>query len=312
MRAYICPILLLLASTSLTAQTVLPLYEEGKIPNSKPTTITADTIYYGQSPYTGRDTVILALRVTMPTLTVFLPQGKGNGVAIIVCPGGGYFKVSDALEGFPTAKKLTEAGFTAFVLHYRLPKSDMMINKEIGPMQDAQSAIRYVREHAIAYNIDPHKLGILGYSAAGHIVSTIGTHLDKNYIDNPQGTSLRPDFMVLVSPIISFADSLTHLVSRENLIGPDITREKILEYSNEQHVTGETPPTFIVHAMDDDVVKIDNSLYFSAALEQHHVPVKLFIYAMGGHTYGILRDHATVRWIDECIKWIKKEVNIIN
>lgn len=308
---YVSFILLLTFPFLSIAQTPIPLYEEGKVPNSTPTTMLADSFYF-RNPSTGTDTMIIIPRTFMPTLTVFPPRGKSNGVGIIVCPGGAYYKVSDELEGFPTAGKLADAGFTAFVLHYRLPHSDMMVNKEIAPIQDAQSAIRYVREHAKKYNIDPRRLGILGYSAGGHLVSTAGTHFNHAYIDNPGGTNLRPDFMILSSPVISFADSLTHKLTRKNLIGPDITPEKIFDYSNELQITEQTPPTFIVHAMDDPVVKIDNSLYFAAALEQHHVPVKLFIYATGGHTYGILHDNAAVKWIDECIKWIKKQENISN
>ena len=299
-----CLIAILFFPTFSTAQTTMPLYEEGKVPNSIPTTVLSDTIY-GRSRLTGHDTSVVVPRTIMPTLTVFAPAaGKATNIAVIVCSGGAYFKVSDAIEGFPAAEKLAAAGITAFVLHYRVPRSDLMPNKETGPIQDAQYAIRFVREHAATYGIDPHRLGIMGFSAGGHLVSTVGTHFDHCYIDNPLGTNLRPDLMILVYPVISFADSLTHILSRRNLIGPDIAPEKVREYSNELQVTDSTPPTFITHAIDDPVVKVANTLHFAAALEQHHVPVKLFIYAKGGHGFGVDNDKASVQWIDPCIQWI--------
>lgn len=252
--------------------------------------------------------MIIEPRTIMPALTVFAPPSeKATGFAIIVCSGGSYKNVANSIEGFPAAKKLSEAGITAFVLHYRVPRSDLMINKEIGPIQDAQRAIQYVREHASEYHIDKNRLGIMGFSAAGHMVSTVGTHLKNIYIENKNSTVLRPDFMILVYPVISFADSLTHLLSRENLIGPNITKEKVQEYSNELQVTEQTPPTFITHAIDDDVVKISNSLYFSAALEQKKIPVKLFLYAKGGHGYGVNNRTADAQWIDPCIHWVLNE-----
>jgi alpha-L-rhamnosidase len=291
----------------LSAQTTIPLYEAGKVPNSIPVTTLVDSIYT-QSWLTGRDTVVIVPRTIMPTLTIFTPLAeKATGIGVIVCSGGSYRNVADRVEGIPAAKKLAAAGVTAFVLHYRVPRSDLMVNKEIGPIQDAQRAMQYVREHAGEYGIDGDKLGIMGFSAGGHLVSTAGTHFDKTYIDNPRGTNLRPDFMVLVYPVISFADSLTHLLSRRNLIGPDIYQEKIIEYSNELQVTSATPPTFITHAVDDTVVKVANSLCFAAALQQKHVPVKLFMYAKGGHGFGINNRTSTTQWIDPCIDWIRKQ-----
>jgi acetyl esterase/lipase len=287
-----------------TAQTTIPLYEEGKVPNSIPTAVLSDTLY-GKSRLTGHDSSVLVPRTIMPTLTVFTPApGKATNIAVIVCSGGAYMKVSDRTEGIPAAQKLAEARITAFVLHYRVPRSDLMPDKETGPIQDAQYAIRYVREHAATYGIDPHRLGIMGFSAGGHLVSTVGTHFGHSYIDNPLGTSLRPDLMILVYPVISFADSLTHILSRRNLIGPDIKPEKVREYSNELQVTDATPPTFITHAIDDQVVKVANTLHFAAALEQHHVPVKLFIYDKGGHGFGVDNEEASVQWIGPCIQWI--------
>ena len=162
----------------------------------------------------------------MPTLTIFTPLAeKATGIGVIVCSGGSYRNVADRVEGIPAAKKLAAAGVTAFVLHYRVPRSDLMVNKEIGPIQDAQRAMQYVREHAGEYGIDGDKLGIMGFSAGGHLVSTAGTHFDKTYIDNPRGTNLRPDFMVLVYPVISFTnDSIANIDTRNHLLGEKPTK----------------------------------------------------------------------------------------
>ena len=289
------------------AQTTIPLYKTNEVPNSKATTILADTFSF-RSGYSGKDTQIVIPRTLMPTLTIFLPNsGNATDIAVIICSGGSYQGVADEVEGFPAAKKLAAEGITAFVLHYRVPKSDLMIDKEIGPMQDVQTALMYVREHAAKYHINIHSVGIMGFSAGGHLVSTAGTHFSKSYIPNPESTNLRPDFMVLIYPVISFADSLTHPLSRSNLIGPDITAEKIREYSNELHVDSRTPPTFIVHAIDDYGVLVQNSLYFYAALEQNQVPAELFLYSHGGHGFGIYNRTAVVQWITRAIEWIKQK-----
>jgi acetyl esterase/lipase len=245
----------------------------------------------------------------VPSIKVFWPERNlAKGTAVIVCSGGSYGGRANNGEGIPACKKLAEAGITAFLLNYRLPKSEFMDRKEIVPLTDAQRAIQYVRENAKKYKIDPNRLGIMGFSAGGHLVSTVGTHfVEKSELDNPKGTSLRPDFMVLVYPVISFADSLTHKTSRMNLIGPELTKDAILKYSNELHVTDQTPPTFLTSGMDDKAVDVKNSLYFAAALKQHKVPVELFLYEKGPHGHGVSNKYAKVQWIDDCIGWIKKE-----
>ena len=203
------------------------------------------------------------------------------------------------------AKKLNEAGIAAFVLKYRIPDDLTIVDKSIGPLQDAQRSIQIVRENAKKWHVDTSKVGIMGFSAGGHLASTVGTHFQKSYIDNPKHTNLRPAFMILIYPVISFADSLTHLQTRSQLIGPNITSEKIKEYSNELLVTPQTPPTFISHAIDDKDVPVANSLYFIAALQQNHVPVEVFLYDKGGHGFFHV-DPKGVQWIDNCIKWLKK------
>jgi len=230
----------------------------------------------------------------LPTLTVFRPaKDKSNGTAVIVCAGGAYAFRSDDGEGISPCKMFRDSGITAFLLDYRLPKGNDTI-----PLHDAHSAIKYIRAHYMVFNIDTNKVGILGFSAGGHLASTAGTH----YRDARE----RPDFMVLVYAVVSMADSLTHERTRSELMGNAITPEKIKLYSNELQVTDSTPSTFLVHAMDDPGVPVANSLYFEAALLQHHVLVQLWLYLNGGHAFDIHNATAKVQWTDDCIWWIKK------
>jgi acetyl esterase/lipase len=231
----------------------------------------------------------------LPKLTVFRPTKAGSkGTAVIICPGGGYGGRSDEGEGVKPAKKLKTAGITAFLLDYRLPEGNDTI-----PLHDARLALRYLRAHAKTFHIDPAKIGMMGFSAGGHLVATAGTHF-TNAID-------RPDFMIMAYPVISMINGLTHQGSRDNLLGPHPDTAKVILYSDELQVTDQTPGTFITHAMDDPGVPVNNSLYFDAALLQHHVPVRLFLYAHGGHAFDIENQSAKVQWIDDCIDWIKNE-----
>ncbi|MDD7885145.1 alpha/beta hydrolase [Flavivirga sp. 57AJ16] len=243
----------------------------------------------------------------IPRLTYYLPENKKNDIAVIVCSGGSYVGRANNVEGIPACKELNKMGITAFLLDYRLPNASRMAHKEIVPLSDAQKALEYVRKHSKAYNINPNKVGIMGFSAGGHLVTTVATHFNQTALENPENINLRPDFVVAVYPVVSFADNLTHLESRMHLIGADMTPEKIKEFSNELQVTKDTPPTFIVSAIDDDVVKVENSLYFNAALRQHKVPVELFLYAEGGHGFGVFNKTAKVQWTSPCFNWILSE-----
>ena len=312
---------LFIISFSTVAQKVLPLYY-GLAPNSIPTNLKDTATQYGKMSWT--------LRVITPTLTEYLPEkSKATGFAVIICPGGGYTGLATGHEGADMAKKLQENGIAGFVLKYRLPNAEFVNNKEIVPLQDAQRAIQIVRENAAKWGLNPKKIGILGSSAGGHLASTAGTHFMKEQIPNPKNTSLRPDFLVLCYPVISFADSITHKGSRYNLIGEmpleeykELTKDwqtaeknveklkvdetKKLEYSNERQVTANTPPTYIFSAIDDDVVPVQNSLLFIAALQQNKVPVESFFYARGGHGFGLDNPTTKEEWIDKCIPWILK------
>ena len=194
-------------------------------------------------------------------------------------------------------------GVAAFVLKYRLPDDETMVDKEIGPLQDAQRAIQLVRENAKKWKIDENKIGIMGFSAGGHLASTAGTQYAKTRIENNRNINLRPDFMILVYPVISFHDSIGHTGSRDNLLGKDASPEKINQYSNQTNVTPNTPPTFLVHAKDDPV-KVNNSLVFEAALQKNNVRNRIYLYEKGGHGYGMNNPTSEVKWMDLVQLWM--------
>ena len=189
------------------------------------------------------DTIVS--KVSRPELTVYLPPAdKATGSAVIICPGGGYQVIGMLREGHRIAKAFNDLGVAAFVLKYRLPDDNIMTDKSIGPLQDAQKAIMTVRERAGEWNIDPFKIGIMGFSAGGHLASTAGTHFDISFIENKNMTSLRPDFMILIYPVISLTDSLMHRGSRTNLLGKIPDPDKIRFFSGQYNVTRSTPPAF--------------------------------------------------------------------
>ena len=275
---------------------VIPLYSK-ETPNAK---VHPDE----EHSEVTKDGILIIHQISRPTLTIYRPE-KPNGTAIILCPGGGYWIEAAGHEGADVAKELNKMHITVFLLKYRIPDSATMINKEIGAFQDAQRAIQLVRENSDKWKINKNKIGIMGFSAGGHLASTVGTHFDKNYIENPKHTSLRPDFMILIYPVISFTDSIGHIGSRDQIIGKHPTEEKIKEYSNEMHISSRTPPTFLVHAKDDDVVNVKNSLYFANELQKHHVPHQIYLYEKGGHGFGMINKTSDVRWMNELQKWLK-------
>ena len=275
------------------AQTIIPLYD-GIIPNNK--LVTKSEINKGNGRIAG---------VTIPTLTVYLPEKKDSFLtAVIICPGGGYAGLAMEHEGSAVTKTFNEKGVAAFVLKYRLPADSTVNNKEIVPLQDAERAIQLVREKAKEWNINPDKIGIMGFSAGGHLASTLGTHYNMIVIDNLKNINLRPDFMILVYPVISFADSLAHMGSRENLIGKNANAEKIKLYSNELQVTTQTPPAFLIHAADDKTVKVENSILFFEALQKNKVPSEMHIYEKGGHGFGLHNSTTKDEWFDTAINWM--------
>ncbi|QCR21860.1 alpha/beta hydrolase [Pontibacter sp. SGAir0037] len=242
----------------------------------------------------------------VPTLSIFLPEkGHGNGTAVIVFPGGGYTHRAMNHEGFDVARKLNEQGIAAFVVKYRLPNPAFNPKPEIAPLQDAQQSIRLVRTKAQEWNIDPTKVGIMGFSAGGHLASTAGTHFTQTTIDNPLKVNLRPDFMLLIYPVINGDPQVAHKGSFEHLLGKNATSEKVQEFSNDRQVTAQTPPTFLVHASDDEVVKPENSILFYQALLKFKIPAELHIYQQGGHGFGLNNKTTQDSWFDRCVNWMK-------
>ena len=281
-------------------QTILPLWPDG-VPNQNPSEEVENKMY--------RD-ILRISNVQNPTLEVFLPSKKtATGQAVVICPGGGYSILAYDWEGVDIAKWYNAQGITAVVLKYRLPKSSTLIQPEIAPLQDAQKAIRLVRHHAKKWNIDPGQVGVMGFSAGGHLASTLGTHYDENVLgdskDPIDSLSARPDFMVLIYPVITFDKKHYHGGSKNNLIGKNASQKLIDYYSNDLQVSSQTPKTFLLHATDDKAVPVANSLLFYQALERNGVAVEMHIYPEGGHGFGlgIGRGHLQ-QWPDRLKQWL--------
>jgi len=289
--------LILVASCQLSnAQQTVSLYP-GKIPNSK--------VSANEEQATANDLVDTVTRkVSVPTLSIFLPtRNQSKGSAVIICPGGGYGGLLTKREGSDVARAFAKLGVTAFVLKYRLPDDRIMEDKSIGPLQDALQALKTVRQNADYWNIDPQKIGIMGFSAGGHLASSAGTHYDALIIENTEKTDLRPDFMVLVNPVISLSNEIGHLGSRNNLLGKSASAEKINFFSNELHVNKSTPQTFLVHTADDTVVLPENSFRFYHALRKNKVNAELHIYSEGEH--GFLKKPVFEEWFGRAVNWMK-------
>ncbi len=281
------------------AQQTFPLYDHA-IPNSKPSP-------NKEKSEIENGGIQIISDVSLPSITVYLPaKEKANGTAVVICPGGGYRVLAASHEGSDVAKVFNEWGITAFVLKYRIPDDNTMLQKEIGPLQDAQRALQFARLHAKEWNIKKDHIGIMGFSAGGHLASTAGTHFSKAVIENKQQISLRPDFMILIYPVISFSDSIGHIGSRDNLIGKNPTAEKIKYYSNELQINRQTPPTFLVHAKNDDVVKVANSIVFYDALQKNNVAASIHFYEKGGHGFGMNNPTSSDKWMDWLKAWMDK------
>jgi acetyl esterase/lipase len=244
--------------------------------------------------------------VTDPSLDMYpSPVEKATGTAVIICPGGAYWGLAIDHEGIQVAKWLNSLGVTAFVLKYRLPDNSIMENKSIGPMQDGQRAIRLVRRHAKEWGIDPNKIGIMGFSAGGHLASTLSTHFNEKVYESEDLTSARPDFSLLIYPVISMDSSITHWGSRVNLLGGAPSPELVNYFSNELQVSSETPPAFMVHSLDDGAVPVKNSINYALAMHKFNIPCELHLYQTGGHGYGLGKSTNTEStWPEACRKWL--------
>jgi acetyl esterase/lipase len=286
---------LLLMTLGISGQPVIPLYK-GEIPNS--------TGYLRKEIKFDRGNNIDGyLNVSVPDITMFAPlPGTANGTAVLICPGGGYAAVGFRGEGINIAEEFNKHGITAFVLKYRLPSDSIMIDKSIGPLQDAQQAIKIIRERSKEWGIDPDKVGIMGFSAGGHLASTEATHYNDPYIQNDNHTNLRPDFLILVYPVISFTDEIGHIGSRNNLLGADPRLDRIIYFSNEFHVNAQTPPTWLTHTGDDTVVPVENSIRFYQRLVANKVPAEMHLYPSGNHAFVLKLQ--TSEWMEPLFKWM--------
>lgn len=245
-------------------------------------------------------------KVSTPMLDFYpAPADIATGTAVVICPGGGYWLLAYKHEGIDIAKWFNKMGVSAFILKYRLPDNSIMKDKSVGPLQDAQEAIRIVRRNAKDWNIDSNKIGIMGFSAGGHLASTASTHFDEKVYHVTDSTSARPNFSLLIYPVVSMDPAITHMGSHNNLIGENATKEQEKHFSNELQVTEQTPPAFLVHSLNDNVVPVQNSINYALAMKNFKTPCELHIYETGGHGYGLGRSNGTESaWPEACKKWL--------
>ena len=288
---------LLLVFIQTHAQEYIPLWPKGKMPNTKGLPLN-DSIANER-----------AYRIMSPGMYAFFPsKDDNNGSAVLIFPGGGYHHVTYVLSGFQLAKWFNTLGVSAFVVNYRLPNSPDLKQRELAPLQDAQRAIRLVRVNAARWGIDPHKVGVQGSSAGGHLASLVATHTkDVAAIAGALDTvSFNPDFMILVSPVIDLGE-YAHKGSKDNLLGPGASAALIAEYSTQNSVTPHTPPSFIVAACNDKTVSPQNSLLFYQALLKNNVSASIHIFPQGGHSIGVNNNPgSTALWTALCESWLRE------
>lgn len=283
-----------------TMERTIDLWPKDNIPNQKETNI--------EEVHEQRD-ILRISKVQKPTLEVFLPEKiKANGKAVLIFPGGGYGILAYDWEGTDVAQFLADRGIAGIVVKYRLPSDETQTDKHNVPLIDAQRAIKMVRSRAGEWRINKNEIGIIGFSAGGHLASTLGTKYNNRVyesIDEIDKESARPDFMVLMYPVITMGEE-THLGSRNNLLGKEPSVKMIQEYSSQFHINSETPPTYLVHAMDDEVVPVANSEYFHAMFNvKATAKSELYLFEKGGHGFGLAQDDPILRkWPIDLIDWI--------
>jgi acetyl esterase/lipase len=241
----------------------------------------------------------------IPTLTAFLPPAdKANGTAVVICPGGGYGGLAISYEGMDVGQWMANRGVAGFVLKYRVAPY-----KHPVPLQDAQRALRTVRAHAKELGVDPKRVGILGFSAGGHLASTAATHFDDGKADSDdpiERAGCRPDFAVLCYPVITLKPPFAHMGSRFNLLGKEADDKLVQSLCNDEQVTDKTPPTFLFHTGDDGAVPVENSILFYEALRKAKVPAELHVYEHGRHGVGLApKEPALASWPDCLEAWMK-------
>lgn len=242
------------------------------------------------------------------TIDIYLPERKkSTGICIVICPGGGYSRIAYTHEGTDVAQEFVKQGIAAVVLKYRLPEfADSM--RYLVPILDAFEAIRFVRQNSKFWGIEKNKIGIMGFSAGGHIASSTSVHFNDSifYSIFKDSVNIKPDFQILIYPVITFTKEYMHRGSKNTLLGNKANDENLCRfYSSEENVKKTTPPAFIIHAADDKGVPVENSLAYFKALKEKNIPVELHIYPSGGHGFGLGKnDKHLNKWFDDCLKWI--------
>lgn len=273
----------------------IPLYS-GPVPNALPNT--------GKEKNIRLNGVMWVQPVITPTLTVFRPV-RPNGKSIIICPGGGYQGLAFNIEGTDAGERFRDWGYTVFVLKYRVPLDTLQQEKKWAPLQDAQKAIRTVRNLDASWGLKKDGVGIMGFSAGGHLAATASNHFDRKAdTGDSDTTSARPDFTVLIYPVISMDTGITHTGSRLRLLGENPSPADERFFSADLQVSAKTPPVFLVHAADDEAVPVGNSQRYANACQAHGVPAALHLYPKGGHGFGLKNASASDEWTEKLRIWL--------
>ncbi|NNM84734.1 MAG: alpha/beta hydrolase [Phycisphaerales bacterium] len=282
-------------------QAVIPVWPKLNVPAAQ------RVVHYHQNKYIGQ----IALHpILWPTLSLFpAPRRLANGCAVVICPGGGYSVEAMSLEGYRVARRLNEAGISCFVLEYRLPLGKLPPSGIPWCLQDVRRAVQIVRSHAAAWNINPHDVGVMGFSAGGSVAVLSGVHWlpgNPDAKDPLNRLSTRPDFLVLGYPVISMLPAITHMGSHNNLLGQHPPLDVEQYFSGELNVTALTPPSFIFYAHNDTTVNHQNEKQFYAALVRNRIPAKLVKFKLGNHGFGLgQKGTDSTRWPAMCLRWLK-------
>ena len=279
---------------SQTMETI-PLWPAGQVPND------LNNAAVQEKSETASDGITRISNVKIPTLTVYRPA-KPNGTAVMICPGGGYWILAWNHEGIKVAEWLNALGITAFILKYRLPDDKLWANSAQVPLADAMQGMKLIRRDAQKYGIVPTKIGVMGFSAGGHLASTLATHWHQGAAASEEA---KPNFSILMYPVITYGEN-AHRGSAERQLGKNATRSMIEFYSNERQVTEKTPPSVLFHSTDDLAVPVENSLLYYSALKKYNISAEMHVYPTGGHGFGMAENQtgSVKTWPDACKKWL--------
>lgn len=298
MKRWIALAFVVMSSFKCIGQAFIPLWPAGKKADWNGRVVT-DSLYNER-----------IWRVGTPGMYAFsVSKAENKGTAVLICPGGGYERLSHLYNGFNFAHWFNAHGINAFVLLYRLPHQLDLQHRELGPLSDAQRAVKILRANAARWGLAKEKIGVMGISAGGHVASTLGTHFDdvSAINDSLDDVSSRPDFLILLSPVITMGKH-AHAGSRKNFLGADTTKVMIESYSNELQVSTNTPPAFMVHAQNDSTVSVRNSLLFYNALIEKGVPASIHVFPQGGHGIGLVDNPgSTDLWLNLLDLWLKEK-----